>query len=50
VRLCVLVERRGKHQLIGLDDGRVVHAHFRMTGDWHMDWSTTRCRGSRVRR
>jgi formamidopyrimidine-DNA glycosylase len=31
------VERRGKHQLIRLDDGRVLHAHFRMTGDWHLD-------------
>jgi formamidopyrimidine-DNA glycosylase len=20
-----------------LDDGRVLHAHFRMTGDWHLD-------------
>jgi len=28
------VERRGKHQLFMLDDGRVLHAHFRMTGDW----------------
>jgi len=28
------VERRGKHQLFILDDGRVLHAHFRMTGDW----------------
>lgn len=28
------VTRRGKHQLIALDDGRVLHAHFRMTGDW----------------
>ena len=28
------VERRGKHQLIHLDDGRVVHVHFRMNGDW----------------
>jgi len=28
------VRRRGKHQLIDLEDGRVVHAHFRMTGDW----------------
>jgi formamidopyrimidine-DNA glycosylase len=28
------VHRRGKHQLIELDDGRVLHAHFRMTGDW----------------
>lgn len=31
------VERRGKHQLLTLDDGRVLHAHFRMTGDWHVD-------------
>jgi formamidopyrimidine-DNA glycosylase len=30
-------ERRGKHQLITLDDGRVLHAHFRMTGDWLCD-------------
>ena len=28
------VDRRGKHQLISLSDGRVLHAHFRMTGDW----------------
>jgi formamidopyrimidine-DNA glycosylase len=28
------VDRRGKHQLIRLDDGRVLHAHFRMTGNW----------------
>lgn len=28
------VERRGKHQLIHLDDGRVLHVHFRMNGDW----------------
>jgi formamidopyrimidine-DNA glycosylase len=28
------VDRRGKHQLMTLDDGRVLHAHFRMTGDW----------------
>jgi formamidopyrimidine-DNA glycosylase len=31
------VERRGKHQLVHLDDGRVLHAHFRMTGDWTID-------------
>ncbi|HEY9226232.1 MAG TPA: bifunctional DNA-formamidopyrimidine glycosylase/DNA-(apurinic or apyrimidinic site) lyase [Gemmatimonadaceae bacterium] len=31
------VERRGKHQLFRLADGRVLHAHFRMTGDWHVD-------------
>jgi formamidopyrimidine-DNA glycosylase len=28
------VERRGKHQLLHLDDGRIVHVHFRMNGDW----------------
>ena len=33
-RTIVRVERRGKHQLLHLDDGRVLHAHFRMTGDW----------------
>ena len=30
------VERRGKHQLLHLDNGRVLHAHFRMNGDWMM--------------
>jgi formamidopyrimidine-DNA glycosylase len=30
------VERRGKHQLLHLDDGRVLHAHFRMNGDWEL--------------
>lgn len=28
------VERRGKHQLLRLDDDRVLHVHFRMAGDW----------------
>ena len=28
------VDRRGKHQLIRLDDGAVLHAHFRLDGDW----------------
>jgi len=28
------VDRRGKHQLLTLDDQSVVHVHFRMTGDW----------------
>ncbi len=28
------VTRRGKHQLLHLDDGRMLHVHFRMTGDW----------------
>ncbi len=30
----VRVERRGKHQLLHLDDGRTLHVHFRMNGDW----------------
>jgi formamidopyrimidine-DNA glycosylase len=30
----VAVRRRGKHQLLDLDDGRVLHAHFRMSGEW----------------
>jgi formamidopyrimidine-DNA glycosylase len=30
----IAVRRRGKHQLIELDDRRVLHAHFRMTGNW----------------
>ena len=33
-RTVVGVERRGKHQLLRLDDGRTLHAHFRMAGDW----------------
>lgn len=28
------VERRGKHQLLHFADGRVLHAHFRMNGNW----------------
>lgn len=28
------VERRGKHQLIHLKNGSILHAHFRMNGDW----------------
>jgi formamidopyrimidine-DNA glycosylase len=31
------VDRRGKHQLVTFDDGRILHAHFRMTGDWQFD-------------
>ena len=31
------VERRGKHQLLHLDDGRILHVHFRMNGDWAHD-------------
>lgn len=28
------VQRRGKHQLIHFADGSILHAHFRMDGDW----------------
>lgn len=28
------VERRGKHQLMHLENGATLHAHFRMNGDW----------------
>ena len=30
------VERRGKHQLLRLGSGAVVHVHFRMAGDWEV--------------
>lgn len=31
------VERRGKHQLVHLADGRLLLAHFRMNGDWSIE-------------
>ena len=34
------VERRGKHQLLHLVDGRILHVHFRMNGDWIVDRRT----------
>ncbi len=33
-RRIVRVERRGKHQLLHLDNGSILHAHFRLNGDW----------------
>ncbi|MBI2797326.1 MAG: bifunctional DNA-formamidopyrimidine glycosylase/DNA-(apurinic or apyrimidinic site) lyase [Gemmatimonadetes bacterium] len=33
------VSRRGKHQLLHLDSGALLHVHFRMTGDW--EWHAT---------
>lgn len=30
------IEARGKHLLLHLDDGRVVHGHSGMTGSWHI--------------
>jgi formamidopyrimidine-DNA glycosylase len=44
----VAVRRRGKHQLIDLEDGRVLHAHFRMTGDWMSGAAATRSRYPRA--
>jgi formamidopyrimidine-DNA glycosylase len=42
------VRRRGKHQLIDLEDGRVLHAHFRMTGDWVTGADATHARYPRA--
>jgi len=33
-RQIIRIERRGKHQLLHLDSGATLHAHFRMNGDW----------------
>ena len=33
-RRIVRIVRRGKHQLLHLDSGATIHAHFRMNGDW----------------
>jgi len=30
------VEARGKHLLLRLDDGTVLHTHLRMSGSWHV--------------
>lgn len=35
------VERRGKHQLIRLEDDVTLLVHFRMTGDWEIGESTS---------
>lgn len=35
-RRIVAVARLGKHQVLTLDDGSTLHAHFRMTGDWEV--------------
>ena len=42
------VHRRGKHQLIDLDDGRTLHAHFRMSGDWKTGADGARARYPRA--
>ena len=35
-RTIVAVEAKGKHLLVRLDDGRVLHSHMRMSGSWHL--------------
>lgn len=35
-RVVTDVEARGKHLLIHLDDGRILHSHLGMTGAWHI--------------
>jgi endonuclease VIII len=35
-RVVESVEARGKHLLVRFDDGRVLHTHLRMTGEWHL--------------
>lgn len=35
------VLRRGKHQLLRLEDGATLLVHFRMNGDWHVGPSAT---------
>jgi formamidopyrimidine-DNA glycosylase len=35
-RTIAAVEQQAKHQRIVLDDGRSLHVHFRMAGDWNV--------------
>jgi endonuclease VIII len=44
----VSVEARGKHLLIALDDGRVLHTHMQMSGSWHVYRSGERWRRPRA--
>ena len=41
-RRVLRVERRGKHQLLHLDDGALLLVHFRMDGDWVFDRRDTK--------
>ena len=34
------IERRGKHQLLHLDNGDTLVVHFRMNGDWEIGTSS----------
>lgn len=35
-RTVVAVEAQGKHLLMRLDSGQVLHSHMKMTGSWHV--------------
>lgn len=43
------VTARGKHLLVGFDDGHVLHTHMRMTGSWHVYRARDRWRHGRGR-
>lgn len=43
------VQARGKHLLVGFDDGHVLHTHMRMTGAWHVYRARERWRLGRGR-
>lgn len=35
-RIVDSVDAKGKHLLVRFDDGRVLHSHMRMSGEWHV--------------
>ncbi len=47
-RTIARVERRGKHQLLWLDDGSALDVHFRMSGDWSMEPAASTHRWARA--
>lgn len=47
-RRVTAVDRLGKHQLLRLDDGSTLHAHFRMNGDWEVGHAAPIPRFARV--
>lgn len=54
-RILETVEPRGKHLLMHLDDGLVIHSHMGMTGSWHLyehdaEWRKPRSRAWLVMR
>jgi endonuclease-8 len=46
-RTITSVETRGKNLLIGFDDGRTLHTHLRMSGEWHLYGPESRWRRPR---